>query len=71
MSLTSMLKGKSNKDIKLQNILRESIPTKKEFQTISGNDAFSSLYTVKAPYNLNKSFDSSVVGTAFDYLLDL
>lgn len=68
MSLTSMLKGKKDMDIRIQSILREYIPKKKEFLTLSDKDAFSSAYIIEAPYNLNKTHDSSVVGTAFDYL---
>jgi hypothetical protein len=68
MSLTSMLKGKREMDIQLQTILREIIPTKKQFYTISGSEAFSSKYYTAAPYNLSIPYHSSVVGTAFDYM---
>ncbi|MEK5530659.1 hypothetical protein MKX79_14935 [Viridibacillus sp. FSL R5-0468] len=68
MSLTSMLKGKKEIDIELQTILREIIPSKKDFCTVSGNEAFSSKYSIEAPYNLNYPQQSSVVGTAFDYM---
>lgn len=43
MSLSSMLKGKRKReiDIKLQTILRNMIPAKKQFSILSGNEAFS------------------------------
>ncbi|WP_163527866.1 hypothetical protein [Halobacillus ihumii] len=68
MSLTKMLKGKSEIEIELQTILRNIIPTKKEFSTFSGNEAFSSKKGIDVPYILNYSYQSSVVGTAFDYM---
>lgn len=68
MSLTKMLKGKSEIDIKVQTILRDIIPTKKEFSTVSGNAPFSSKNIIEAPYILSYPYQSSVVGTAFDYM---
>ena len=68
MSLTSMLKGKREIDIELQTILRNMIKTKKQFSTISGNEAFSTKASIKAPYILSNPHYSSIVGTAFDYM---
>ncbi|MED4225944.1 hypothetical protein [Neobacillus cucumis] len=68
MSLTSMLKGKREIDIELQTILRDVIPTKKQFFTLSGAEAFSSNTSSIVPYNLSNPYHSSVVGTAFDYM---
>jgi hypothetical protein len=68
MSLTGMLKGKSEIDIELQTMLRDVIPTKKQFCTLSGTEAFSSSWSIVAPYNLRNPYHSSVVGTAFDYM---
>jgi hypothetical protein len=68
MSLTSMLKGKGEIDIELQTILRNMIPSKKQFSTISGNEAFSTKECIKAPYNLSNPHHSSIVGTAFDFM---
>ena len=68
MSLTSMLKGKREIDIELQTLLRNMIPTKKQFSTLSGNEAFSTKASIKAPYILSNPHYSSVVGTAFDYM---
>lgn len=68
MSLTRMLSGKETVDIELQTILREGIPKKKDFSTFSGIEAFSSSYTMTAPYLLTNPYHSSVVGTAFDYM---
>lgn len=68
MSLTTMLKGKKEIDLELQMILKEIIPNKKQFCTVSGTEAFSSKYRIAAPYNLKIPYHSSVVGTAFDYM---
>lgn len=68
MSLTSLLKGKKDQDRLVQQILRNIIPAKSDFYTLSGKDPFSSKYVIRAPYQLDKPYDSSVVGTAFDYL---
>ncbi|WP_191565977.1 hypothetical protein [Metabacillus idriensis] len=68
MSITTMLKGKKEFDIELQTILWDIIPTKKEFCTVLGTEAFSSKYSILAPYILNNPYQSSVVGTAFDYM---
>lgn len=68
MSLTAMLKGKSEIDIELQTMLRDVIPTKNQFCTLSGIEAFSSNSSIAAPYNLRNPYHSSVVGTAFDYM---
>ncbi|MGP4073743.1 hypothetical protein ACTWQB_14455 [Piscibacillus sp. B03] len=59
MSLTSMLKGKSELEKELQRILRENIPSKKQFYTLSGNAAFSNEYKYEAPYKLTNSYYSS------------
>jgi hypothetical protein len=69
MSLTSLLKGSKPNQKEFQEILRAIIPSKKLFQTISGKEAFSKVeYEVLVPYNLVKKYNSSVIGTAFDYL---
>lgn len=68
MSLTSMLKGKKEIDIELQTILKNMLPTKKQFSTLSGNEAFSTKAIIKAPYILSNPHYSSIVGTAFDYM---
>ncbi|MEI3614034.1 hypothetical protein [Pseudogracilibacillus sp. SO30301A] len=69
MSLTSLLRGSKTNQKEFQEILREIIPNKKSFQTISGKEAFSKTdYEVLAPYALVKSDNSSIVGIAFDYL---
>lgn len=69
MSLTSKLKGKSPSDIKLQLILKEIIPDKNMFYTLSGKVAFSSgTYEAKVPYALKNKTNSIIVGIAFDYL---
>ncbi|WP_218775541.1 hypothetical protein [Oceanobacillus senegalensis] len=69
MSLTSLLRGSRVNQKEFQTILREVIPDKKSFQTISGKKAFSKTdYEVLVPYNLVKSDNSSIIGIAFDYL---
>lgn len=68
MSLTSMIKGKREIDIELQNTLRDIIPKKQQFCTFSGTEAFSSKKNIEAPYNLSNPYHASVVGTAFDYM---
>ena len=44
-----MLKGKREIDIKLQTILRNMIPAKKQFSILSGNEAFSTKASIKSP----------------------
>ena len=69
MSLTSLLKGSKPNQKEFQEILKVVIPNKKSFQTISGKEAFSKTqYEALVPYNLVKKYNSSVIGTAFDYL---
>ncbi|MBS4539649.1 hypothetical protein GOQ27_14335 [Clostridium sp. D2Q-11] len=68
MSLTSMLKGKTDKDKQFQSILRNIVTPRPVFSTVSGNKPFSSEYKELAPYNLSKTYYSTIVGTGFDYL---
>ncbi|MGN7300364.1 hypothetical protein [Ferdinandcohnia sp. SAFN-114] len=69
MSLSSLLKGSKPNDKEFQAILKEFIPDKKSFKTISGKEAFSKTeYETLVPYNLVKNYNSTVIGTAFDYL---
>lgn len=65
MSLTSKLKGK---DEKFKEIMKNSIPSKNMFNTLSGKKVFSNEYILKVPSNLSNSYYATVVGTAFDYL---
>jgi hypothetical protein len=69
MSITSLLKGSKPEQKEFQEILKEIIPDKKLFKTISGKEVFSKAkYEELVPYSLVKKYNSSVVGTAFDYL---
>lgn len=68
MSLSSKLGGKRPEDKELQEILKEILPTKEKFKTISGADAFSNNTIDKVPYNLSNKYYASLVGIAFDYL---
>ncbi len=63
-----MLQGNTDLEKEFQAILKEIIPSKKEFFTPSGKTAFSKEYNLIVPYNLIVTYDSSVVGTAFDYI---
>lgn len=71
MSLSSMLKGKSEKEIQLQNILKNLITPRPSFATLSGKKAFSEEYEDLAPYNLSNPYYSTLVGMAFEYLVRL
>jgi|SRR5690625_150444 len=71
VSLTSMIKGKANRDIDFQKIMRNVIPKREKFYTLSQHDAFSSQYVIQAPYQLSNTYYSSIIGTAFDYLARL
>lgn len=68
MSLTSMLKGKTEKDMQFQNILKNIIYPTPSFSTLSGKKAFSMEYEDLVPYSLSKTHYASVVGICFDYL---
>jgi len=68
MSLTSLLSKNTPECLEFQNILREIIPSKKQFYTVSGNFAFSNEYQEALSIELSNNYDYSVVGTAFDYL---
>ncbi|WP_163092921.1 hypothetical protein [Bacillus cereus] len=68
MSLTSILKSSKESDKEFQSILREIIPKKNEFLTLSGKLAFTKEYEMVVPYNLTNPYNASLVGTAFDYL---
>ena len=68
MSLSSKLAGKNLEEKELQEILKEILPKKEKFKTVSGKEAFSTNTVDKAPYNLSNKYYSSLVGIAFDYL---
>jgi hypothetical protein len=69
MSLSSLLKGSNPKQKEFQAIIKEIIPDKKLFKTVSGKVAFSKTdYEHLVPYTLVKNYNSSIVGTSFDYL---
>lgn len=64
MALTHFISD--NDDFKL--FFKSIIPSKREFSTLSGHSPFSKEYVVQAPYKMEKQYNSSTVGTAFDYL---
>lgn len=68
MSLKSVLNGKNEYDKEFQRIIREIIPKKVDFKTLSGKAAFSNEYSSIVKYQLSKSTNSAIIGTAFDYL---
>lgn len=62
MSLTTLINGE------FKDFFKEVIPSKKEFKTFSGKSAFSKEYVQYAEYKLKNPYNSTIVGTAFDYL---
>lgn len=68
MSLTSMIKGKTEKDIQFQKIIKNIIYPTPSFSTLSGKKSFSMEYEDLVPYSLSKPYYASVVGICFDYL---
>lgn len=68
MSLTSILNGKSTKEIAFQNVIKEITPGKQDFYNLSRKESFSKDYIYRVENKLNKSYESSLVGIAFDYL---
>ncbi|MDZ5038222.1 hypothetical protein GNF78_13425 [Clostridium perfringens] len=68
MSLVSMISGKSERCLKLKNALESIKPMKEEFSTFSGKKPFSKEYELKVKYNLENPYQSTLIGTAFDYL---
>jgi len=68
MSLSSMLKGSSESDKKFQNIIKEILPPKEAFYTLSRKKPFSSEYNTLVENNLSNSYKVTLAGTAFDYM---
>lgn len=69
MSLTSLLKGAQENQKEFQKIFKEIIPTKTEFKTFSGKEAFSKTeYEVRVSSQLCTAYQASLIGTSFDYL---
>lgn len=68
MSLKSKITGNDPADKEFQRIVRQALPSKTGFRTLSGNNPFTTQCSCQAPYTLSKSYYASVVGTAFDYV---
>lgn len=69
MSLTSLLNGRQSQHKEFQSILRNILPKRESFETISGKSVFSKKsYETLVPYYLEKKDNASVIGIAFDYL---
>ena len=64
MSLTGLL----NTNKEFREFFKSIKPSKKDFYTLSGKTPFSKEYIEKVPYNLDVSYNSTLLGTAFDYL---
>lgn len=69
MSLTSMINGKDEKDIQFQEIIKQAVPTKDMFKTISGKKPFTKEYKLLTPDILETTYQYTIVGNAFDYLM--
>ncbi len=69
MSLTSMIDGKNEKDIQLQEIMKKIVPTKDMFKTNSGKKPFSRDYELLTSNILETNYQYTIVGNAFDYLM--
>ncbi|TCI75731.1 hypothetical protein EVJ20_13675 [Exiguobacterium sp. SH0S1] len=68
MSLNSKLHGKTQQDREFMSVLLSVAPNKNDYYTQSGKNAFSNEYILKVPNNLSVTRDSTLLGTAFDYL---
>ena len=67
MSLMSILKSSDPKCKEVKEIIKSVAPQKKDFKTYSGIPPFTN-YEVMSEHKLTSSYDSGLVGTAFDYL---
>lgn len=70
MSLNSILRSSWPKCKEFQEVIKTVAPKKIDFKTYNGIPAFSK-YDMICENNLLNSYDSSLVGTAFDYLAKL
>lgn len=70
MSLTTYLSLKDNeKYIRFQDAIKSITPTKREFKVMNSDKlAFDTKEELKVSYNLTKTQDAALLGTAFDYL---
>lgn len=68
MSLTTILRGRNEKERKFQIIIKKIQPDKSEFKTLSNKAPFSDDFTLKAPNRLKIREDAMIVGITFDYL---
>ena len=72
MSLTSIFNQKTSKDKDITIFLRSHLPKATDFHTVSGNKPFSAKdYIYHVENHLPKPYESSQLGTAFDYLFRL
>ncbi|MDA2124454.1 hypothetical protein PDM82_26510 [Bacillus cereus] len=71
MSLTSMLEGLKKNEKQFQAIIKKVTPNRNDFQTMSGNVAFSNEYDMLVPYSLENPYNSKILGIAFDYMARL
>ncbi|EOU1756431.1 hypothetical protein LTX21_001711 [Clostridium perfringens] len=61
MSLVRMISGKNETCLKLKNALESIKPSKEEFSTFSGKKPFSKEYKLKVEYNLENSYQSTLI----------
>jgi hypothetical protein len=68
MTLTSKINGKTKRDKEFKEILLSIEPNKQDYYTLSEKTPFSDEYNTLVPNTLSNQYNSSLVGTAFDYL---
>ncbi|MFA9559648.1 hypothetical protein ACERII_20260 [Evansella sp. AB-rgal1] len=68
LSLTSRINGKMKRDKEFKEILLSIEPHKNDYYTLSEKPPFSIEYEMLVSNNDLSSYESSLVGTAFDYL---
>lgn len=67
MSLTSILNGKSTKEIELQSVIKGIIPDKNDFYNVSRKASFSNEYVYRVENKLKDSYEERLVEIAFAY----
>ena len=68
MSLTSMLRGKDPKSLKLQKVIKAILPKKNQFYTLTGNSPFDVHAVPVSPYNTENLRYSGIIGTAIELM---
>lgn len=68
MSLTSMLRGKDPKSLKLQEVIKAILPKKNQFYTLTGNAPFDVHAVPVSPYDSENLRYSGIIGTALELM---